>query len=104
MLKKVIGLTMAVIMVFALAACGQSSEGNNESAEKDAAVPAVEEEADTNGDGKTLVAYFSWSGNTKEMASYIAEQTGGKNIYGDLFSNRVAFVIRYRLIEKLNTT
>lgn len=28
--------------------------------------------------GKTLVAYFSWSGNTKEMASYIAEQTGGE--------------------------
>lgn len=27
--------------------------------------------------GKTLVAYFSWSGNTQEMASYIAEQTGG---------------------------
>lgn len=24
----------------------------------------------------TLVAYFSWSGNTKEMAEYIAEQTG----------------------------
>ena len=77
MLKKVIGFAMAAIMVFALAACGQSSEGNNESAEKDAAVPAVEEEADTNGDGKTLVAYFSWSGNTKEMASHIAKQTGG---------------------------
>lgn len=28
--------------------------------------------------GKTLVAYFSWSGNTKEMASYIAEQTNGE--------------------------
>lgn len=27
--------------------------------------------------GKTLVAYFSWSGNTQEMASYIAEQVGG---------------------------
>ena len=24
-----------------------------------------------------MVAYFSWSGNTKEIASYIAEQTGG---------------------------
>ena len=24
-----------------------------------------------------LVAYFSWSGNTEEMAAYIAEQTGG---------------------------
>ena len=24
-----------------------------------------------------LIAYFSWSGNTEEMASYIAQQTGG---------------------------
>ena len=28
-------------------------------------------------DKDTLVVYFSWSGNTEEMASYIAEQTGG---------------------------
>lgn len=28
-------------------------------------------------DSDTLVAYFSWSGNTQEMADYIAEQTGG---------------------------
>ena len=26
--------------------------------------------------GKSLVVYFSWSGTTEEMASYIAEQTG----------------------------
>ena len=25
-----------------------------------------------------MVAYFSWSGNTEEMASYLAEQTGGE--------------------------
>lgn len=66
MLKKVIGLAMIAAMVVLLVACGQSSGENNKSAEKG-----------TNEDGKTLVAYFSWSGNTKEMASYIAEQTGG---------------------------
>lgn len=27
--------------------------------------------------GKTLVVYFTWSGNTGEMAAYIAEETGG---------------------------
>lgn len=27
--------------------------------------------------GNTLVAYFSWSGNTREMAEYIAKQTDG---------------------------
>ena len=66
MLKKVIGLAMIAAMVVVLVACGQSSGENNKSAEKG-----------THDDGKTLVAYFSWSGNTKEMASYIAEQTGG---------------------------
>ena len=66
MLKTVIGLAMIAAMVVVLVACGQSSGENNKSAEKG-----------TNEDGKTLVAYFSWSGNTKEMASYIAEQTGG---------------------------
>ena len=25
-----------------------------------------------------MVAYFSWSGNTEEMVSYLAEQTGGE--------------------------
>ena len=29
------------------------------------------------GNKNVLVAYFSWSGNTEEMAAYIAEQTGG---------------------------
>ena len=29
------------------------------------------------GEGETLVAYFSWSGNTEHMAQIIAEQTGG---------------------------
>lgn len=30
-----------------------------------------------NGNSKVLVAYFSWSGNTSEMAQTIAEKTGG---------------------------
>lgn len=32
---------------------------------------------ETTGDSNTLVAYFSWSGNTEAMANLIAEQTGG---------------------------
>jgi flavodoxin len=27
--------------------------------------------------GKTLIAYFSWGGNTREMAKQIQQQTGG---------------------------
>ena len=32
---------------------------------------------DASGGSNILVAYFSWSGNTEEMATYIQEQTGG---------------------------
>ena len=38
---------------------------------------AADDTADPAAGGNTLVAYFSWSGNTEEMASYIAEQVGG---------------------------
>lgn len=34
-------------------------------------------ESTVNGDSKTLVAYFSWSGNGQQMARWIAEETGG---------------------------
>lgn len=96
MLKKVIGLMLAATMVFSLAACRQAQEDNSEpattsesSASSEAAesesspsseeetTSAPESEATVNGDGSTLVVYFSWSGNTQEMASYIAEQVGG---------------------------
>lgn len=37
-------------------------------------VTSVDNSADK-ANGKTLVAYFTWSGNTKKMAEYIAEKT-----------------------------
>ncbi len=40
--------------------------------------PAPDEETPVSApERNVLVAYFSWSGNTREMASYIAERTGG---------------------------
>ena len=91
-MKKTIGFLMAVLMLFSLAACGQpatdESSGDNMSAIESVQSGSVPDEstvptttpdnAQTPADnGKTLVVYFSWSGNTEEMASYIAEQTGG---------------------------
>ena len=93
MFKKILGLMMTAIMVFALAACGQAPAQNSDTqASSDSAVssessetkpsktekptPAEGEQTEST-DSKTLVVYFSWSGNTKEMASYIAEQTNG---------------------------
>lgn len=88
MFKKTLGLMMATIMVFALAACGQTpAQNSNNSTSSDSAVSSEAPETETptsaegeqteSADGKTLVVYFSWSGNTEAMASYIAEQTGG---------------------------
>lgn len=93
MFKKTLGLMMAAIMVFALAACGQTPAQNSENqTSSDSAVSSeapetqssetetptsAEGEQTESADGKTLVVYFSWSGNTEEMASYIAEQTDG---------------------------
>lgn len=37
-----------------------------------------EPEETVKGDSKTLVAYFSWSGNGQQMARWIAEETGGE--------------------------
>lgn len=35
-------------------------------------------EAEVSGNSNILVAYFSWSGNGQQMASWIAEETGGE--------------------------
>lgn len=96
MFKKILGLMMIAVMVFTLAACGQTPAENNETSapsdttvsseapESQPSAPSTNEssaptdvEQTEPADSKTLVVYFSWSGNTEEMASYIAEQTGG---------------------------
>ncbi len=96
MYQKVTGLILAIGMVFCLTACGQVAEIENPDTGVDvdsesgmASSPESEPESSSESDPiaensdewldeKILVAYFSWSGNTEEMASYIAEQTGGE--------------------------
>ena len=71
MKKKVIKFLSAFIALLtlcvSLSACG--SENHN----------AVDNapESKVSGDSKTLVAYFSWSGNGQQMARWISEETGG---------------------------
>lgn len=95
MFKKILGFMMAAIMTFSLAACGQTpagstpnasseSERSSNSAESQAptaseseASSSVQSETPETADGSTLVVYFSWSGNTEEMASYIAGRVDG---------------------------
>ena len=78
-------LALLLAMGLFLTACGQSSNGEpaansasssqgEQNSAQDPVAPDIES-AETG--GNILVAYFSWSGNTEEMVSYIAEQTGG---------------------------
>ena len=95
-MKKVTVLFLSIILAFSLAACGSNgqTQSNTESASSDsvsevttepetkepevtetpsAETPDTEETPAENTDGKTLVVYYSASGNTEEVANYIAE-------------------------------
>ena len=100
-MKKSLTLIVSSVLVLSLAACSSPStvtesttaaaETTEEvSAETEAVTETVaeaESSADTNAseetadpeatsEGGVLVAYFSWSGNTEQMAQIIAEETG----------------------------
>ncbi len=82
-MKRWIVVAVALLMTVTLAACGQTGTSQTPAAES--SFPGSTESSSLNDPenpttasaGNVLVAYFSWSGNTQEMASYIAEQTGG---------------------------
>ena len=99
-MKKWTALLLALAMTLSLAACGSS--GNQENAsdmpasasgsaaeetpastdtETPAAAPAedpAESGTSATGDpGSVLIAYFSWSGNTEQVAQIIRGETGG---------------------------
>ena len=86
-MKKILSLLLAMTLAFSLAACGgqeASLGGNGMAVEEAGASEAASQPTGTEtsaeesaGEGGTLVAYFSWSGNTEQMAQIIAEQTGG---------------------------
>ena len=89
-MKKILSLLLSVTLVFSLAACSgggaTSSEGGT--SEPSSQTPS-ESEAPSNSEtpeesaepteetGGTLIAYFSWSGNTEQMAQMIQTETGG---------------------------
>lgn len=89
-MKKIMSLLLSMTLVFSLAACSgggaTSSEGGT--SEPSSQTPS-ESEAPSNSEtpeesaepteetGGTLIAYFSWSGNTEQMAQMIQTETGG---------------------------
>lgn len=85
-LKKWSGLLLAGVMAVSLAACGQQNSTADTPAQAEPAQTTDTENQqpdstttpDTNssGSGKTLVVYYSASGNTKGVAEKIAEAAG----------------------------
>lgn len=64
-MKKILGILMAIFMTFTLSACG-SNATQEEVATEDKQVQST--------DSKNLVVYFSWSGNTKKIATKIQDE------------------------------
>ena len=91
--KKIFSLALAAVMSLSLAACGQQSAPQQSQSQEAPQAPETstsqpqtdapqsdgdqtDENTSTAG-GKTLVVYYSATGNTETVAGYIAEATGG---------------------------
>lgn len=91
--KKIFSLALAAAMSLSLAACGQQSAPQQSQSQEAPQAPEAstsqpqtdapqsdgdqtDENTSTAG-GKTLVVYYSATGNTETVAGYIAEATGG---------------------------
>ena len=69
--KKIFVFISMATFVFSLTACADSTENTEEN------VSESENVSNDNETQSTLIAYFSYTGNTEEVAQQIAEQTGG---------------------------
>lgn len=83
-MKKTIAILMVITVLFAFAACSntaqnepetQTTEPQTQSTSNTSTEPSSENS--TVSSGKTLVVYFSASGNTENAANYIAKATNG---------------------------
>ena len=94
MFKKILMIGISTLMAFTLGACGNgepSAEGNTgvdssleNVTESISEAPGGEssesnnENTNIDSESMVLIAYFSWSGNTKQLAEMIQEQMGGE--------------------------
>ena len=75
-MKKIISLFMALAMVLSLAACS-TNQSPSESTSEEQPDSSAEAQQPTDEAGKTLVVYYSATGNTENVANYIAAATNG---------------------------
>ena len=86
-MKKLTALFLSLAMVLGLAACGSGTPSSNESGTLDSSASQASNETSSSQPeisentspeaGKTLVVYFSATGNTEEAANAVAQLTGG---------------------------
>ena len=84
MLKKIITVSLSIVILCILGGCEtnkpqteNSSTADSETTDKNSLSIKENLDTDRNSDSSVLVAYFSWSGNTKQLALEIQAQTGG---------------------------
>ena len=86
--KRLFSCLLAGAMALSLAACGGNDSGATDGQTQEQAAPPADTGADTaapetSGEettaesGNVLVAYYSATGNTENIANYIAQATGG---------------------------
>ena len=85
-MKKWASLSLALAMAITLTACGSTGGlgnastppvSNSGSAAEDTPAPTELETPATGASSSVLVAYFSWSGNTEQVAKIIQQEIGG---------------------------
>ncbi len=74
-MKKIVSFLMGLLLILSFTACTQADSEKDDSGK----TSGMEDSSGAENDkyGKTLVVYYSASGNTKDAASYIAAATGG---------------------------
>lgn len=77
-MKKLTALLLSVVLVLSLAACGSANmpASSTTQPESSSTAPAESEPETQPETGKTLVVYYSASGNTERVAKDIAEAAG----------------------------
>ena len=78
-MKKAVSFLMVMVLAVVFTACSGNTEEQTEITSQNTTVsqPSTDTAADnTANGGKTLVVYFSATGNTENAANYIAEATG----------------------------
>ena len=80
--KKMLSILVAGTTLFCLTACGSGTESDSaasDQTEENTDAQGTTEETDGDGvQGKTLVVYFSATGNTERVAEVIADTAGGE--------------------------